>query len=458
MTEVLFTAAAEADRRQVKAFRAGRSEAGGTEPRWLIDSRESGIQSFARTGWPTTAHEDWRFTNLAGLARLPFLPQAASTAPQADLDSLRPWIAALPLANLPAMNLVFVDGHYQAALSDWRDLPQGVGVDPLRQLVARNPAWLEAHFHASNGAGQDPIAALNSAFADDGVAIRIPEGVRVGFPIRLLFVARCRAAGAATFPRIVLDAGARSHVTVIEQYASLGSSPGATHPLTTIQAGAEAELEHLRFQDESLATWHLASIDARFERASRVALHSFALGGCVSRVNIRTKLDGEHLEAVLNGLYLTRGTQLADHHMVVEHAQPACASHEYFNGILDGRSKAVFHGRILVRPCAQKTDAKQTNKNLLLSDDAVVNTKPQLEIYADDVKCTHGATIGQMNEESIFYLRSRGISLASARRILMHAFAGEIVDRIQHPALRDELDRLVWNRLEMARPELAVSD
>jgi Fe-S cluster assembly protein SufD len=184
-----------------------------------------------------------------------------------------------------------------------------------------------------------------------------------------------------------------------------------------------------------------------------VNVHSFALGAKLSRNNIRTKLAGEGLECVLNGLYLTRNEQLADHHMIVEHAQPHCASHEYFNGILDDKSKGVFHGRILVQQIAQKTDAKQTNKNLLLSDNASADTKPQLEIYADDVKCTHGATIGQLNDESIFYLRARGMSLDSAKQMLIHAFAGEIIERIQCETAREVIDKLVWDRLE-ANPHL----
>ena len=199
---------------------------------------------------------------------------------------------------------------------------------------------------------------------------------------------------------------------------------------------------------------HIATIACEFGRASRVSVHSIALGAKLSRNNIRTHLAGEGLECVLNGLYLTKGEQLADHHMIVEHAQPHCASHEYFNGILDDKSKGVFHGRILVREIAQKTDAKQTNKNLLLSDDATADTKPQLEIYADDVKCTHGATIGQLNQESIFYLRSRGMGQDTARQMLIHAFAGEIIERIQCDPAREVIDQLVWARLE-AHPHLA---
>ena len=217
-----------------------------------------------------------------------------------------------------------------------------------------------------------------------------------------------------------------------------------------------AFVEHCKFQDENLNAYHMATLHTQLGRSCNVIAHSFAMGGRLSRNNIRAVLDGEGVECILNGLYLTRDDQLVDHHMIVEHAQPHCNSHEYFNGILDGRSRGVFHGRILVRPDAQKTDAKQTNKNLLLSDDAGVNTKPQLEIYADDVKCTHGATIGQLNEESIFYLRARGIGEEKARRMLMHAFAGEIIDRIRHAPIREALDRLVWDHLEQNK-QIAVT-
>jgi Fe-S cluster assembly protein SufD len=239
----------------------------------------------------------------------------------------------------------------------------------------------------------------------------------------------------------------------VESYISTSSAAYFTNAVTEIVAGANATVEHVKVQDESAAAFHIATIAGEFGRASNVRVHSFALGAKLSRNNIRTKLAGEGLECILNGLYLTKDEQLADHHMIVEHAQPHCASHEYFNGILDDKSKGVFHGRIYVHPIAQKTDAKQTNKNLLLSDDACADTKPQLEIYADDVKCTHGATIGQLNAESIFYLRSRGMSLDTAKQMLIHAFAGEIIERIKCEPARAVIDKLVWDRLE-ANPHL----
>jgi Fe-S cluster assembly protein SufD len=276
----------------------------------------------------------------------------------------------------------------------------------------------------------------------------VPAGVSIAEPIQFVFISTAKQGGETIQPRNLIIAEANSRATIIESYLSTHNAAYFTNAVTEIAAGDNATLEHVKFQDEAADAFHLATIAGKLGRASHVKIHSFALGAKLSRTSIRANLAGEGLECILNGLYLTRDEQLADHHMIVEHAQPHCASHEYFNGILDDKSRGVFHGRILVRKIAQKTDAKQTNKNLLLSDNATADTKPQLEIYADDVKCTHGATIGQLNDESIFYLRSRGIGADNARRMLIHAFAGEIIARVKHDAVREELDKLVWNRLE----------
>jgi Fe-S cluster assembly protein SufD len=267
-------------------------------------------------------------------------------------------------------------------------------------------------------------------------------------PVQLLYISSVKNSGEAILPRNLIIAGAGSKLTVVESYLSAGNAAYFTNAVTEILAGDNARVEHVKLQDEAAGAYHIATIAGEFGRTSHVKVHSFALGARLSRNNIRVRLAGEGLECILNGLYLTRGEQLADHHMIVEHAQPHCASHEYFNGILDDKSRGVFHGRIYVHPVAQKTDAKQTNKNLLLSNNACANTKPQLEIYADDVKCTHGATIGQLNAESIFYLRTRGMGEETARRMLIHAFAGEIIERIQCLPAREVIDRLVWDRLE----------
>jgi len=420
-------------------------------PAWLLPFRKGGMTRFAELGLPTLQHEDWRFTNVAPIAQLPFKPVFEATADGLTAESLKHF----PFASLPGTRLVFVNGHYAASLSKITKLPAGVKVASIAAVLAGEPVFLEKHLAQSSQAGEDAFAALNQAFFLDGGFIYVPAGVVVEEPVQLVYVATADQCGATIQPRNVIVAEANSRLTVVESYVTSGGAGYFTNAVTELVAGENAVLEVLKFQDEAEDAFHMAAIHGHFGRASDVSVHSFALGAKISRNSIRTNLAGEGLECVLNGLYLTRGEQLADHHMVVEHAQPHCASHEYFNGILDDKSRGVFHGRILVQKLAQKTDAKQTNKNLLLSDDAIANTKPQLEIYADDVKCTHGATIGQLNQESIFYLRSRGLGPETARRMLIHAFAGEIIERIRHEAAREELDKLVWERLE-ANPHLAT--
>jgi Fe-S cluster assembly protein SufD len=418
-------------------------------PAWLLPLRKAGMARFAELGFPTVHDEDWRFTNVAPLAKLPFRPVSESADDAAAKSTLEKYI----FAHLPGSQLVFVNGHFHAALSTVGRLPAGVKVASLAAALTTDSAFIEKQLGRSVLTDDNSFAALNQAFFLDGGFVHIPAGKTVEEPIQLIFVSTAKHNGDTIQPRNLIIAGAGSKATVIESYLSADRTAYFTNAVTEIVAGDNAALEHVKFQDESLDAFHLATISAQLGRASNTSVHSFALGAKLSRTNIRTKLAGEGLECILNGLYLTRGEQLADHHMIVEHAQPHCASHEYFNGILDDKSKGVFHGRIYVHPLAQKTDAKQTNKNLLLSDDATADTKPQLEIYADDVKCTHGATVGQLNDEAIFYLRSRGLSENTARRMLIHAFAGEIIARVKHDAVREELDKVIWDRLE-ANPHL----
>lgn len=415
------------------------------EPAWLGSLRTAGLERFAARGLPTLRDEDWRFTNLAPFSQLPFRPAGAPAGPAAmpNPDHL----AQLPFATLEGDCLVFVDGHFVPALSRVRPSAGGTQVLSMGEALRQGADWLTPLLPMASPAAE-PFVALNDAYFTDGAAIRI--GARTAWPgaIRLVFVSTGEEAGRAAHVRNVILAEPHSAVTVIEEYVSLGAAATLTNTVTSLHAGEGTTVEHVRFQDENAQACHFGSLHAVLGREARVSAHSLALGARLSRQNLRTVLDGPGLEVVLNGLYLTDGERLADHHMIVDHAQPHCASHEYFNGILAGQSRGVFHGRILVRPGAQKTDAKQTNKNILLSPQATANTKPQLEIYADDVKCTHGATIGQLNPESVFYLRARGLPLDTARRMLIHAFAGEIIDRVQYAPLREQLDRLVWDRLE----------
>ena len=414
------------------------------QPAWLASARRAGISRFAELGFPTLQDEDWRFTNVAPIARLPFKPLLEASSHGLAAAALE----RFTFARLKGSRLVFVNGHYAPELSAIAAQQDGIQISSLAAALAGDTALLEKHLTRHARTDDNAFAALNTAFFTDGAFIHVPAGQRVAEPVNLLFISTSKDAGATSHPRNLIVAEKSSAVTVVESYVSIVDAPSFTNAVTEIVAGENASIEHCKFQDESLEAFHLATVQLRCARRANVIAHSIALGAKLSRNNINTTLAGEGVECVLNGLYLTKGEQLADHHMVVDHAQPHCNSHEYYNGILEDRSKGVFHGRILVRPGAQKTDAKQTNKNLLLSDDATADTKPQLEIYADDVKCTHGATIGQLNDESIFYLRARGLGLETARRMLIHAFAGEIIDRVRNEAVREELDKLVWDRLE----------
>ena len=426
-----------------------RFEREASQPAWVFPLRKAGMARFAESGFPTVREEDWRFTNVAPIAKLPFRPVF-----ELEGDGLtREKLQGFTFGRLEAHRLVFVNGHFEPALSSPTTLPQGVVAKSLAEALSTHSALVEKYLAQQTAGDKNPFTALNAAFFQDGGFIYVPAGQQVPTPVHLMFISTSRQPGAAVQPRNLVVAEAGSALTVLESYAGTVDAPYFTNAVTELVAGEGAVVEHCKFQDESPSAFHIAAIHATMGRSCNLVSHSLALGAKLSRNSIRTSLAGEGVECVLNGLYLTRADQLADHHMVVEHAQPHCNSHEYYNGILDGRSKGVFHGRILVRPDAQKTDAKQTNKNLLLSDEATVDTKPQLEIYADDVKCTHGATIGQLSEESIFYLRARGVGLQTARRMLIHAFAGEIIERVRYRPAREELDKLVWDRLE-ANPHL----
>ncbi|MFT5107905.1 MAG: Fe-S cluster assembly protein SufD [Pseudoalteromonas tetraodonis] len=414
------------------------------DPEWVRVARKAGISQFVELGFPTLQDEDWRFTNVAPIAKLPFKPVLESTGEGVTAQALD----RFTFAELAGSRLVFVDGHFAPELSSTVNLPEGVKVKSLAEAIAKDPAQVEPHLFHHARSDASAFTALNTAFFKDGAFIYVPAGQTVPEPIQLLYVSTAKEDGTTAHVRNLIVAESSSQATIVESYVNLSDAAYLTNSVTELVAGDNAVVEHLKLQDESQQAFHIATLAARFGHASNVLTHSIALGAKLSRTNILAHLAGEGLECILNGLYLTRGEQIADHYMIVDHAQPHCASHEYFNGVLADKSKGVFHGRILVRPDAQKTNAKQTNKNLLLSDNATANTKPQLEIYADDVQCTHGATIGQLNEEAIFYLRSRCIGVETARRMLIHSFAGEIIDRVRCESVREELDKLVWDRLE----------
>jgi Fe-S cluster assembly protein SufD len=416
-------------------------------PSWVFPLRKAGLARFAEMGFPSLQDEDWRSTNVAPIAKLPFKPVF-----EARNGVSTEAISKFVFGAATGRRLVFVNGCYAADLSSQGPRESGLAVGSLAEALKSDSGLIESHLGRYATGENNPFIALNTAYFQDGAFIHLPAGKVLTEPIHLLFICTAKEPGSTVHPRNLIIAEKGSQATVLETYVRTEDAPYFTNAVTELALSEGAVLEHCKFQDESPSAFHLAALHAQLGRNCNFISHSFVTGARLSRNNIRTALAGEGVECVLNGLYLTRGEQLADHHMVVEHAQPHCNSHEYFNGILSGRSKGVFHGRILVRQAAQKTDAKQTNKNLLLSEEATADTKPQLEIYADDVKCTHGATVGQLNDEAIFYLRARGLDLETARRMLIHAFAGEIIERIRHAPAREELDKLVWQRLEEPAP------
>jgi len=418
-------------------------------PSWVRSIRKEGIAHFAERGFPTLQDEDWRFTNVEPIAQLPFKPLHQPSSQEPTLEEIKPFV----FSGLKGNRLVFINGHYSERLSSLDSSLGDVQMGSLAAAIKENSKWVEPHLARYARCAGHTFASLNTAFFSDGAFILIPPGRMIEEPIHLLFISCSSEPGATTHPRNLVVAQKNCGATIIETYVSAQRS-AFTNALTELAVGEGASIEHCKFQDEDTRSFHVATIQARLERNSNFTAHSISAGARLARNNINITLDGKGIECVLNGLYVVGGDQHVDHHMVVDHAQPQGNSHEYYNGILNGRSRGVFHGRILVRRDAQKTDAKQTNKNLLLSDEATIDTKPQLEIYADDVKCTHGATVGQLNEEAIFYLRSRGIASDMARQMLIHAFAGEILNRIRNEPFREQLDKLLWSRLESAHPGL----
>ena len=416
---------------------------------WLRALRENAFERFCKVGFPTTRDEDWRFTNISAIAETPF--RLSRNAARISANDLQPW-----RMETAACQLVFVNGRFAAELSSLEKLPAGVHVSSLAQQIAQNPREIENQLGAHLDIQRDAFCALNTAFAEDGAYVHIRRGTVLPAPIHLLFVSVANGAPLMTHPRNLIVAEEGSQAAVIEDYVSLagdGGSAALSNTATELVAHDNATISHYLIEREDRRSFNVSTLRIQQGRSANVASHSLLLGGALVRNNVHPVLAGEGGECLINGLFIGGGRQHLDNYMYVEHASPHCSSRQFYNGILDGHSHGVFHGRIIVHKNAQKTDAKQTNRNLLLSDDAQIDTKPQLEIYADDVKCTHGATIGQIEEDALFYLRSRGIDEASARKLLLLAFASECLDRMKEDAAREFTEKLINDSLfEVSRP------
>ncbi|MFB3828651.1 MAG: Fe-S cluster assembly protein SufD [Bryobacteraceae bacterium] len=398
-------------------------------PAWLAALRHRAMRRFSDLGFPTTHDEEWRFTNVAPVARTQWQPSARTVAEK---------LFAVP----GAAALGFVNGRLASA----DPAPEGTRLSSLADAMRAEPELLERHLGAYADFEHHAFAALNTAFASEGAFVLVGRNRVVQTPIHIVWAA---AGPGITQPRTLVLAGANSQVTVIETYIG-ADGEYFTNAVTEICAGENALVEHYKLQLEGPRAFHVGVTQAQVGRAANYSAHSIALGGALAR-NDSNAVLGEGSQATLNGLYLAGGTQHIDNHTAIDHASPHAASRQLYKGILDGRATAVFNGKIYVRPDAQKTDAKQTNKNLVLSEDAVIHTKPELQIWADDVRCTHGATIGQLDAESVFYLRSRGIGAGQARQILTEAFARDILDYVRVESLRELLEKVLTEKLHEHR-------
>ena len=449
MTEV-----ADRTERYVADFEAFARNGASGAPEWLRELRRGAIVRFAELGFPTTKQEEWRFTNVAPIAEQRFVPAPAprSLGPSgtplglpAPSDIERLCVGAGP-------RVVFVDGRHAPSLSTPADLAGGVRAASLATALRTDAGSGLARAHLARHARwrESAFAALNTAFLADGAFVHVPANTTLASPLEVVFLSTGRAGSdgpIVSHPRslIVVERGARA--AVVETYAALSDGVYWSNAVTEVVVGEGASAELYRVQQEGPHSFQVGTTHSRQERDSYLGLHVVTLGAALARHDINAVLDGPGAELILNGLYLLGGAQHADHHTVIDHAQPHCASHEFFNGVLAERAHGVFNGRIIVRPGAQRTDSKQTNNNLLLSTEARADSQPQLEIYADDVKCTHGSTVGPIDQTQLYYLRSRGLSPEAARSILTYGFGAEILDRMRHPGVRDRLDRLVRARL-----------
>ena len=404
--------------------------------------RREALDRFVATGFPTMRDEDWKYTNLNRIAEATFVP-----APVRDVTAQAD-ITAQAMAMPDAIILYFINGRFQPALSDLAALPREVEVRALPDAIDAQALPARSTEALQSLSARNPFVALNTAFLQDGVTITVRRGTVVGRPLLLFFWSTVETEPFMAHPRVIVDVETGAQCTIIEQYAAPAGAVYFTNTVAEVRVEDGGTLQHVKLQDESTAAVHVATVHATVGRAGTYAHHSLGFGAALQRSNVHGVLAGEGAHCTMNGLFLPFGTQHMDHFTTIDHAVANCTSHELYKGVLSDETRGVFTGKIIVRQDAQKTDAKQANNNLLLSDLAQIDTRPQLEIYADDVKCTHGATVGRISDEQLFYLLSRGIGRRQAQNILTFAFAGDIVSRLPHEALRARLEAELHTRLD----------
>jgi Fe-S cluster assembly protein SufD len=409
---------------------------------WVDALREHARNQFATLGFPSARDEDWKYTNINPIERERFkpVPKALNGVSAAQLE-------AMTFHGLEAHRLVFVNGYYHENLSAVGALPVGVTAGSLAEALKSDPALLEPYLGRYTPIQSHAFAALNSAYLVDGAYLQLAPGATSERPIHLVYVTTGQTASSMTQPRTLIVAHEGARATVIEHYVTLTDARYFTNALTEVIAEPGANIEHYRLQQESVKAFHVGGLHVHLAQDSRFTGHAIDLGGQLVRNDVRGLLDATGAECELNGLYVVDGRGHVDNHTHIDHAKPHGTSRELYKGVLDGRARAVFSGRVVVHPDAQHTDAQQMNKNLLLSRDAEVDTKPQLEIYADDVKCSHGATVGQLDHDVLFYLRTRAVDEAAARDLLTYAFANDVLHRIRLAPMRVQLEHTLTARL-----------
>ena len=433
-------AVVDAPESAVEAYRLDFEESAraSKDPAWLRELRREAMGAFERLDFPTMKDEDWHFTNVAPIAERIFgLPGKGG--------EVSPDLIARFAFGSEWNTLVFVNGRLDRIDEQSKNIP-GTTVTTFAEEIVKDSELVKRRLSTLAAPESAAFTALNTAFAIDGAVIRIAPDTVVDKPIHLLFITDENADDSAVQTRNLIVAERNSQVTIIESYVGIGGENYFSNAVTEVFVGEGARVGHYKLQTESRSAFHVGTIQVNQARDSRYESFSFATGAKLSRTNVYTTLAGDAAEAVLNGLYMVDGVQHVDHQTRIEHVAPNCPSHELYKGILDGNSHGVFNGKVYVHPEAQKTDGKQSNNNLLLSDGARVDTKPQLEIFADDVKCTHGATVGRLDETALFYMRSRGIGPSQAKRLLTYAFAADVLEKIELEPLREALEAQVLEK------------
>lgn len=425
----------------LEQFKAFENELNGESKKPIHKIRQQAIQTFDGLGFPTTKHEEWKYTNLGKVLKEAYSFEQASGLTKADIESFF-------LPNMPTCNtIVFVNGAYEPTLSNIVSSEEVLVVKTLEEAYDTHESLVAPYFDQLTKTSEEALTALNTAFTKNGLFIHVPANKVVEEPVVMYFIADARQANQGVQPRTLIVAEQGSKATFVDKTDTLGDNASFSNAVMEIVVEANARVEHYKVQNDQDKASYVGTTQVKQAADSYYANTTISLNGALVRNNLNIALDGSNVESHMFGLYMLTGKTHVDNHSIADHLKPHSFSNELYKGILDEGSTGVFNGKIFVRQDAQKTNAYQQNRNILLSDNASINTKPQLEIWADDVKCSHGATTGNIDEESMFYLRSRGIAENEARALLIHAFGNEIIEKITLEPLRVYLEKLVMQRL-----------